>query len=258
MKRLENKVAIITGGASGIGRASACLFAKEGAKVVIADLDGKKGIETVKDIEKNNGVAMFVMTDVTKSADIKNLIQKTVEKYEKLNIMFNNAGIQGPMALTADLDENYFDKTIEINLKGVWLGMKYAIPEMLKIGGGSIINTASMCATVGMRGISDYSASKGGIVAASRVTAVEYVKNNIRVNCINPGSIETELVMELRVRDPETVKRLEAAMPRGCLGKPEDIAQMALFLASDESSNVTGAIFAVDGAVTAHCPVQLN
>ena len=256
MSRLDNKVAIVTGSGSGIGKASAILFAKEGAKVTVSCRTIETGEEVVRTIKKGGGEAIFVRTDVSKVEDVKRMIRVTVDTYGRLDVIFNNAGIQGDIVYTADLTEEGWDKIIDINLKGVWLGMKYAIPEMLKTGGGSIINTASICAMEAVRGDPCYSASKGGIIALSRVTAIEYVTKNIRVNCINPGPILTVLQEEIQRLDPKSFNQMVAEIPMGRLGKPEEVAQLALFLASDESSYITGSAFLIDGGVTASCLVH--
>lgn len=252
MGRLDGKVAIITGGGSGIGRATAVVFAKEGARVVVADWIAEGGKETVSMIKEAGGEAIFIKTDVSKAEDIKNMIKTSVNTYGELNILMNIAGIVGEEVSTIDCTEEVFNKIIAVNLNGVWLGMKYAIPEMLKTGGGSIVNTASIAALEAYKGIPAYAASKGGVISMSRVAAIEFAAKNIRVNCIAPGHVATPLF--LGCWSPDQLKHLEDIAPQGRLGKPEEIAQVALFLASDESSHITGQTVVADGGITARIP----
>lgn len=247
--RLENKVAVVTGAGSGIGKASALLFAREGAKVVVADCDVKAGEETVKEIDNAGGEAIFVRTDVSNANNVEKMVKDTIVAYGKLGVLFNNAGIFGEAASTTECTEENWDKTMATNLKGVWLAMKFAIPEMLKIGGGSIINMASQAAERGTPNEAAYTASKGGVLALSRATAIECAAKNVRVNCINPGVIATPMVLNMR---PEIQNSFVAAIPQDRLGEPEEVAQAALFLASDESSHVTGHALVVDGGLEAY------
>lgn len=249
MGRLDDKVAIVTGAGAGMGKAAAILFAKEGAKVVAADWVAEWGEEVVKTIKDAGGEAVFVKTDVSKTEDIVRMIRTAVETYGKLNVLYNNAGIASDWASTTDWTEENFEKVISINVKGVWLGMKYAIPEMLKSGGGSIINAASIAADAAQRGSCIYAASKGAVISMSRVTAVEYADKNIRVNCIKPGDIRTPML--LGVLDDAGIKRVVAGIPQGRLGEPEEVAQVALFLASDDASHITGEKITVDGGIEA-------
>ena len=251
MGKIDGKVAIITGAASGIGKATAILFAQEGAKVVVADVLDKLGEETVKTINESGGKAVFVHADVSKAEDVKNMVKKAVDTYGRLDIIFNNAGIEGATADTANYPESVFDKVIAINLKGVWLGIKYAVPELLKNGGGSIINTSSVAGLVGFAGLSAYNATKGGIIQLTKTAALEYAKQNIRVNCIAPGVIETPMVERALKGQPEAKAAFIQIEPVGRFGKPEEIAKAALFLASDDSSFVTGTVLTVDGGLTA-------
>jgi NAD(P)-dependent dehydrogenase (short-subunit alcohol dehydrogenase family) len=250
MGRLDNKVAIITGGGSGMGEATSILFAKEGAKVVVADVATKGGEATVKKIKDAGGEATFVKTDVTKTEDIKKMIKTAVDTYGKLNVLVNNAGIPGSWAPTVDWTEEEYQKVMDINCKGVWLGMKYAIPEMLKAGGGSIVNISSIAADACQRGSCIYAGSKGAVTSMSLVTATEYADQNIRVNVVKPGSIRTPIV-NLISDDPEVVeamlKGIADRTPQKRLGKPEEVAYLSLFFASDESSHVTGQKLAADG-----------
>jgi NAD(P)-dependent dehydrogenase (short-subunit alcohol dehydrogenase family) len=251
MGRVEGKVAIVTGAGSGIGRASAMLLAKEGAKTVVVDRNAEAGEETVRMIREAGGEAIFVKADVSEAEDIKKMVKTAVSTYGKLNILFNNAGFIHEVAPTADASEEVFDETIATNLKGAFMGMKYAIPEMLRIGGGSIINIASIAGTKGVTNAPAYAASKGGVLALSRATAIEYATQNIRVNCISPGTISTPAMAALMKDDPEIKRNYEEAVPQGRLGRPDEVAQVVLFLASDEASHITGEKLAIDGGLEA-------
>lgn len=250
MGRLDGKVAIITGGASGIGESAARIFAREGARVVIADLQDEQGRRVQEDIGKS---CLYVRTDVSRSADIEALVSKAVAAFGKLDILFNNAGIVvvGPTIL--DLAEADFDRMIAINLKGVWLGMKHAIPAIIRSGGGSVVNTASTSGLLGYVGQSGYGASKGGVINLTRHCAVEFAGKGVRVNCICPGAIVTPMGQKNRPGMPleEMKARNAAGNPLQRTGMPEDIANTALFLASQEAAHITGQIIAVDGGVTA-------
>ena len=246
MGRLDGKVAIITGAGMGMGQAAAILFAKEGAKVVVADISVENGEETVSVIKEDGGEAIFVKANVAKAEEVKEMVRATVDTYGRLDVLYNNAGIAGELGPVTECTDENWDKVQAVNLRGVWLGMKYAIPEMLKTGGGSIINTASQAADRGMPNAPAYSASKGGVVSLSRATAIEWATKNIRVNWINPGVIATPMVSSMPVR----VKKLFlSAIPQGRFGEPEEVAQAALFLASNESSHITGQGLVVDGGI---------
>ena len=251
--RLKGKAALITGAGSGIGRASALLFAREGAKVAVVDIVQEGGQETVNMIKEGGGEAIFVKADVTKAVDAERMIKTTVEKYGRIDILFNNAGIN-PSGTVVDTPEEAWDKVINVNLKGAFLGSKYAIPEMAKGGGGVIINTASVAGLVGTANEIAYVASKGGIVAMTRGMAIDHVNQNIRVNCICPSGTETPLINKWldTVKEPEKMRQeLANTSLFKRLARPEEIAQAALFLASDESSFVTGSALVVDGGFTA-------
>lgn len=249
MDRLKGKIALITGGGSGIGRAACLLFAREGAKVVIADYVAEGGNETVRQIKAAGGEAAFVQADVSKSTDVQNMIATTVKTYGRVDVLFNNAGIEGPSAKIANYKEEDWDRVIAIDLTAVYLGMKYVIPEMLKQGGGVIISTASVAGLVGFPGSGAYAAAKAGVINMTRMVALEYADKNIRVNCICPGIIETPMVDRVLGNRPR--EGVVKAEPIGRLGRPEDIANAALFLASDESSFATGAPFIIDGGYVA-------
>ena len=250
--QLEGKVALITGAASGIGRQSALLFAGEGAKVVVADIKDDAGEETVQMIRDAGGEAAFVHADVSKAADVQHMIAFAEERFGKLNVLFNNAGIFHPRDVSVvDTEEEVWDLVININLKGVFLGCKYGIPALLRAGGGSIINTASFVALMGAA-VSQiaYTASKGGVLALTREIAVEFARQNIRANALCPGPVQTPLLAEL-LSDPAKRQRRLVHIPMGRFARAEEIARAALFLASDASSYMTGAALVVDGGITA-------
>jgi len=251
MGKLDGKVAIVTGAASGIGRATAALFAAEGAKVVAADWSDAEGTKAVEAITASGGAAVFVRVDVSQPDDVQAMIRKAVDLYGGVDVIFNNAGVEGEQAITADCSLENWDRVININLKGVFLGMKYALPEMLKRGGGSIINNASVAGIVGFRSIPAYCASKGGVIQLTKAAALEYAAQGIRVNAICPGVIWTPMVERFVGDNAEARKAFEAMEPVGRFGSPEEVARMALFLASDDSSFCTGAPFVVDGGFVA-------
>ena len=241
--RLEGKVAVVTGAGSGMGRAIVIRFAAEGAKVVAVDISGDEAESAA--LAGENCIACN--GDVSKAADIQRAIALALERFGKLNVICNNAGIQGPLALTADYEEEAWDRVIAVNLKGVFLGMKFAIPEMLKVGGGSIVNTSSMAALVAFPTLPAYSASKGGVSCLTRLTAAEYASQGIRVNAILPGAIDTGMT---RAMPKDYLDGAVAGTLMGRIGQPEEIANLALFLASDEASFITGTETQVDGGYT--------
>jgi len=248
---LSEKVSLVTGAGSGIGRATAILFANYGTKVVVADVSVKGGEETVKQINETGGDAVFIKTDVSLSSDVENLINKTIATYGRLDFAHNNAGIEGVMSNVVDCTEENWDRTIAVNLKSIWLCMKYEIPAMLKHGGGAIVNTSSIAGLIGFQGLPAYTASKFGIIGLTKVAALEYAKANIRVNAICPGVIDTSMVDRLIEAQPEMTEGLTAATPVGRMGKPEEIASMVVSLCSSEASFVTGHAMVVDGGFTA-------
>lgn len=245
--RLQDKVAIVTGGTCGIGESTVRLFAKEGAKVVIAARNAEKGGKIVDEIKAAGGEAIFIRTDVSKEEDVKNLVEQTVAQYGKLDVMFANAGI-GDMQMLDSCTLEEWNKTINVDLTGVFLCNKYAIPEMLKQGKGSIINCASILGHVGQMAVSAYAAAKGGVVNMTRAAAVTYAAQGVRVNAICPGYIDTPI---LDNTPKEVIDQLVSLVPARRLGLPEEVANCVLFLASDESSFVTGANLLCDGGYTA-------
>jgi len=248
--RLEKKVAVITGAGSGIGRGSAIMFAKEGSKVAVADIDDKGGEETVASIKSNGGEAIFVQTDVSKATDAENLIKKTMDTFENIDILFNNAGTPMHHTPFEELDESMWDRIYTINVKGVFLVMKYAIPVMKNAGGGSIINLASMGGVRPLPGTHAYASSKAAVIHLTKAVALEFTGNNIRINYINPAAVDTPMLPQFRPKGmdlDEFYKGAKASMPLGRLAKPEDVAYAALYLASDESSLLTGTGIDVNG-----------
>jgi len=250
MGKLDGKVALITGAGSGIGRATALLFAGEGAKVGVVDYVPKGGQETVGLIREEGGEAIFIEVDVSRAADAERMVKAVVEAYGRLDILHNNAAVRHPFTLTADLEEDDWDLVIDTNLKSVFLGAKHAIPVMLKQGGGVIINTASVGGIVGLLRNAAYCASKGGIIQLTRVMAMEYIGQNIRVNCICPGGTQTPGTERYLPEDPQAREEFLQGLPGGRWIQPEEIAQAALYLASDESSSVIGSALVVDRGYT--------
>ncbi len=249
--RVEGKIALITGGGSGIGRASALAFAREGARVVVADVVVEGGEETLGMIKKAGGEGIFVKADVSKAAEIEALIAKAVETYGRLDCAYNNAVIEGSAATTTDYAEDAWDRVIVINLKGVWLCMKYEIPQMLKQGGGTIVNTASAAGLVGFPRGSAYVASKHGVVGLTKTAALEYAKSGVRVNAICPGAIDTPMMGRITGHRPQRAEKMAAGEPVGRMGRPEEFAEAVVWLCSDAASFVTGHAMAVDGGITA-------
>jgi 3-oxoacyl-[acyl-carrier protein] reductase len=245
--RLSGKVAVITGSGSGMGRASAILFADEGAKVVVADINGKAAQETVELIKKKGGNAVSVEADVSKASDVAGMIKTAVDTYGKLDILFNNAGYPMLPTTVEDVDEELWDKIMAVNVKGIFLGAKYAFPVMKKQGGGVIINTASISGRRPRPGQSPYSTSKAAAIFLTKALAIEAAPHKIRVNCINPTATETPMIPLLGATTQEAVKGIVSTIPMGRLAQPIDIAYAALYLASDESSLVTGIGLDVDG-----------
>ena len=259
--RLKDKVALVTGAASGIGQATAVLFGKEGAKVMCADLDAEGAERVAQQIVGSGGEAASTQADVSQAADVERMVRETVERWGRIDILFNNAGVE--WALPApQVPEQEWDRMIDVNLKGVFLGCKYAIPEMVKQGGGSIVNTASIAGLRGTPWLSTYSASKGGVVQMTKSLAVEWAEHNVRVNAVCPGVIRTPMT-ERGIEQAwalfgdtaeEAWQRIAEGHPLGRLGEPEEVARAVLFLASDEASFVTGVALPVDGGLWAGSP----
>ncbi len=248
---VQGKVAIVTGGSSGIGRATSLIFAREGAKVVVADVLVEGGEETVSLIKAAGGEAVFIRTDMAKPADVEAMVQKAVSAYGRLDCAHNNAGIEGATGRTADYKEADWDRVIQINLTGVWLCMKYEIQQMLKQGGGAIVNTASDAGLLGVPQMPAYVASKHGVVGLTKTAALEYAKSGIRVNAVCPGVIKTPMVDRITGQRPGRAERMTAAEPVGRMGKPEEIGEAVVWLCSEAASFVTGLPMPVDGGVAA-------
>ncbi len=252
MGRLEGKVAVITGAGGGIGRVAALRFAAEGARVVVADLDGGRAASAAAEIDAAGGTATAVTVDVADEAEVGAMVGAATSTYGRLDVLFNNAGIfPDDDGGVLDTPPGTWARVMDVNLKGVWLGCRAAVPAMLESGGGSIVNVASFVALMGAATAQiAYTASKGGVLALTRELAVEYARQGIRANSICPGPIETPLLAEL-LADPARRQRRLVHIPLGRFGRPEEIAAAALFLASDEASFVTGSALVVDGGITA-------
>jgi len=248
---VNGKIALVTGAGSGIGRATALVFAREGAKVVVADVVVDGGEETVRQIKAAGGEALFVKADMAKAAEVEAMVQKAVATYGRLDCAHNNAGIEGATGRTADYREEDWDRVISINLTGVWFCMKYEIAQMLKQGGGAIVNTASDAGLLGVPQMPAYVASKHGVVGLTKTAALEYAKSGIRVNAVCPGVIKTPMVERITGQRAGRAERMAAVEPVGRMGKPEEIAEAVVWLCSEAASFVTGLPMPVDGGIAA-------
>jgi 2-keto-3-deoxy-L-fuconate dehydrogenase len=251
--KLEQRVAVITGAGSGIGRAMALLFAREGARVLATDIDGGAARETVDEINSNGGTSISATVDVVEPGQVRGMIEQALAHFGTVDILCNNAGI-GSTTDVVECEPDEWDRVMTVNVKSVYLGCKYAIPQMIRQGGGVIVNTASVAGMVGLVKRASYSASKGAVIALTRQVAIEYVDKNIRVNCLCPGTVDSPWVGRLlqQAEDPVAARQaLEARQPVGRLGTPEEIAAAALYLASDDAAFITGTGLIIDGGLTA-------
>lgn len=248
---MNGKVAIVTGAAAGIGRATAMAFAKEGAKVVVADVTAPGGEETVNCIRRGGGDAIFVQTNVAIESEVASLIKATIDAYGRLDYAFNNAGIEGAIAPAAEYPVEMWDRVLGVNVTGAWLCMKAEIPEMLKHGGGAIVNCSSVAGLVGSKGLAAYVASKHGLAGLTKVTALDYAQSGLRVNAVCPGVIDTAMIDRVTGGDAAAEKGFVAMESVGRMGTPDEVAATVIWLCSDASSFVTGQALAVDGGFVA-------
>jgi NAD(P)-dependent dehydrogenase (short-subunit alcohol dehydrogenase family) len=252
MGLVQGKVALITGGASGIGRAASLIFAREGASVAVADLNLEGCDETVAMVKRAGGDAISIKCDVSRTDQVQAMVERVVRSWGRLDCGFNNAGVSPAGGRIGEIPEDDWDRVIAINLTGVWLCMKYELVQMTAQGGGAIVNTASIMGLVGERRTGAYCAAKHGVVGLTKTAALEYANRNIRVNAVCPGSTLTPMMQKAFVRDPRLEQAYKASHPLGRLGTPEDIGEAVMWLCSEEASFVTGLALPVDGGYTAH------
>lgn len=249
---LVDKVALVTGASSGIGRATAIAFAKAGAKVVLASRNEESTLQTLRMVEETGCEGIFVKTDVAVASDVERLVQQTLDTYGRLDCAFNNAGVSGPAGPLFQLTESDFQQVIDVNLKGVWLCLKYELPAILASGGGSIVNMSSVAGLIGTAGTAAYTASKHGVVGLTKCAALEYAKANIRVNVVCPSVIDnTVMIDHVKVAYPDVFDYLLGTHPVGRIGQPEEVANAVVWLCTQSASFVTGVAFPVDGGVAA-------
>ena len=244
-KRMENKIVLVVGGSTGIGRATAVAFAKAGAKVVVASRGEEKGQETVELVKQAGTERLFVQTDVSDKSSVKNLIGQTIDTYGRIDAAFNNAGIEGKTAPLTETDEDDFDSIINVNLKGVYLCLKYQIAAMLETGGGAIVNTASIGGVIGFPNTAIYCASKHGVIGLTKTAALELAKSNIRVNAIAPGAVQTDLLNRMSGGE-EAAEAVAQAIPNGRISSPDEISGAVIWLCSDEATYVNGHTLVID------------
>ena len=248
---LEGKVALVTGGSSGIGRDSSLTFAREGAQVIVSDVSVEGGEETVSLIKEAGGVATFIKADVSKATDVEALITKSIEAYGRLDVAFNNAGIEGIRVPMDEFPEDQWDRVIAVNLKGVWLCMKHEIRQMLTQGGGVIVNSSSVAGLIGMKGSTAYASAKHGVIGLTKTAALEYATQGIRVNAVCPGAVRTPMTERLMGHDTEREDMYMTIQPIGRFGTSQEIAETVVWLCSDAASLITGVALPVDGGIVA-------
>jgi NAD(P)-dependent dehydrogenase (short-subunit alcohol dehydrogenase family) len=244
---MDGRVALVTGGSAGIGRAAALAFARAGARVVVSDVADDRGEETARSIRDAGGEAIYVHADVADATEVEALVGRTTEAFGRLDYAFNNAGIEGEQAPTAECTEENWDRVLNINLRGAWLCMKFEIPAMLRNGGGSIVNCSSVAGLVGFNAIPAYTASKHGMIGLTRTAALDYATQGIRVNAVCPGVIRTEMIERFTRGNPEAEAQLVAMQPMNRMGTPDEIADTVVWLCSEQASFITGQALAVDG-----------